>query len=152
MWEPRRLRALWAFTACYRIALPYVTHENRKNRCVYTSVFRRRFVKSKSELRYDWRFTANQFVLASSPSRLTTRDFFFQLISCGNSPYVTPFLTRRWVCLLWICLASRQVYISHRFSPLMFKLQTKDSQNLRYRTVEFLYAYKILAPHRLHCV
>jgi hypothetical protein len=29
------------------------------------------------------------------------------------SPYVTSSLTRRWVCLLWICLAFRQVYISH---------------------------------------
>jgi hypothetical protein len=30
----------------------------------------------KSELLYDWQFTANQFVLASSPLRHTTRDFF----------------------------------------------------------------------------
>jgi hypothetical protein len=33
--------------------------------------------KSKSKLLYDWRFTANQFVLASSPLRLMTRIFFF---------------------------------------------------------------------------
>jgi hypothetical protein len=33
--------------------------------------------KSKSKLLYDWRFTANQFILASSPLRLTTRNFFF---------------------------------------------------------------------------
>jgi hypothetical protein len=26
---------------------------------------------------------------------------FFQLNSCGNSPYVTFSLTRRWVCLFW---------------------------------------------------
>jgi hypothetical protein len=32
--------------------------------------------KSKSKLLYAWRFTAYQFVLASSPLRLTTRDFF----------------------------------------------------------------------------
>jgi hypothetical protein len=38
---------------------------------------------------------------------------FFQLNSCGNSSYVTSSLTRRCVCLVWICLASRQVYISH---------------------------------------
>jgi hypothetical protein len=69
--------------------------------------------KSKSKLFYDWRFTANQFVLASSPLRPTTRLFFFQLNSCGNSPHVTSSLTRRWVCLLRICLAFRQVYISH---------------------------------------
>jgi hypothetical protein len=35
------------------------------------------FSKSKSKLLYDWRFTANQFVLASSPLRPTTRFFFF---------------------------------------------------------------------------
>jgi hypothetical protein len=27
-----------------------------------------------SELLYDWRFTANRFVFATSPLRLTTRD------------------------------------------------------------------------------
>jgi hypothetical protein len=32
--------------------------------------------ESESELLYDWRFTANQFVLTSSPLRLTTRYFF----------------------------------------------------------------------------
>jgi hypothetical protein len=31
--------------------------------------------KSKSKLHYDWRFTTNQFVLASSPLRLNNRDF-----------------------------------------------------------------------------
>jgi hypothetical protein len=30
-----------------------------------------------TELLYDWRFTANQFVLASRSMRLTTRLFFF---------------------------------------------------------------------------
>jgi hypothetical protein len=57
--------------------------------------------KSKSELLYVWRFAASQFVLASSPLRSTSRDFF-QLNPCGNSPYVTSSLTRRWVCLLRI--------------------------------------------------
>jgi hypothetical protein len=31
--------------------------------------------KSKSKLLYDWRFTANQFILAPSPLRITTRVF-----------------------------------------------------------------------------
>jgi hypothetical protein len=57
--------------------------------------------KSKSKLLYDWQLTANQFVLAMGPLRLTNREsFFFQPISCGSSPYVTSSLTRRWVCLL----------------------------------------------------
>jgi hypothetical protein len=47
---------------------------------------------------YDWRFADNQFVLATSPLRLTTSNFIFQLNTCGSSPYVTPPLTRVWVC------------------------------------------------------
>jgi hypothetical protein len=52
-------------------------------------------IQRNSKLLYDWRFTASQFVLASSPFRLKTRDLFlFQLSPCGNSPYVTSFLTK----------------------------------------------------------
>jgi hypothetical protein len=58
--------------------------------------------KSKSKLLYDWQFTANQFVLASTTLSLSTRDLF-QLNPCGNSPYVTSSLARRWVD--WICSA-----------------------------------------------
>jgi hypothetical protein len=47
-----------------------------------------------------------------APLRPTTR-MFFQLNPCGHSPYVTFSLTRGRVCLLWICLAFRQVYVSH---------------------------------------
>jgi hypothetical protein len=32
----------------------------------------------ESELLYDWRFTANQFVLAPNPFRLTARIFFLK--------------------------------------------------------------------------
>jgi hypothetical protein len=41
------------------------------------------------------------------------RFFFLQLNPCDISPYVTSSLMRRWVCLLWMCLAFCQVYISH---------------------------------------
>jgi hypothetical protein len=68
--------------------------------------------KSKSKLLYDWRFTANQFVLELGPLAHDKR-IFFQLNSCGNSPYVASSLTRRWVCLLWIRLTFRQVYVQH---------------------------------------
>jgi hypothetical protein len=43
---------------------------------------------------HDWRFTANHFVLATSPLRLATCNFIFQLNTCGYSPYVTSSLTR----------------------------------------------------------
>jgi hypothetical protein len=46
------------------------------------------------ELFYDWRFTANQFVLAKSPLRPTIRIFIFQLNTCGYIPYATSSLTR----------------------------------------------------------
>jgi hypothetical protein len=38
---------------------------------------------TESELLYDWRFTAIQFVLVTSPLRLTTSHFIFQLITCS---------------------------------------------------------------------
>jgi hypothetical protein len=38
---------------------------------------------SESELLYDWRFTADQFVLATSPLRLTTSNFIFHLNTWG---------------------------------------------------------------------
>jgi hypothetical protein len=57
---------------------------------------------SLSELLDDWRFTANQFVLATRPLRLTIS--IFQLNTCGYSPYVTSSLTREWVCSLQLLL------------------------------------------------
>jgi hypothetical protein len=50
--------------------------------------------ESESDLLYDWQFTANHLVLATSPFRLTTRIFTFQLNTCGYSPYITSSLTR----------------------------------------------------------
>jgi hypothetical protein len=41
-------------------------------------------------------------LLGVKPLETHDERLFFQLNSCGNSPYVTASLTRRWVCLLWI--------------------------------------------------
>jgi hypothetical protein len=60
---------------------------------------------SEPQLLYDWRFTASQFILATSPLRLTTNNFF-QLNTCVYSPYVTSSLTRGWVCRLQLLLVS----------------------------------------------
>jgi hypothetical protein len=57
-----------------------------------------------SESLYDFRFTANRFVTATSPLRPRTSNFIFQLNSCGYSPYVTSSLTRGWVCRLQLLL------------------------------------------------
>jgi hypothetical protein len=59
--------------------------------------------ESDSELLYYWRFTANQFVLVTSPLRLTT-TIFFQLNTCGYRPYVTSSLITGWICRLQILL------------------------------------------------
>jgi hypothetical protein len=62
------------------------------------------FLISESESRYDWRFTPKQIVLATTPLRLTTSKFIFQLNTCGYSPYVSSSLTRGWVCRLQLLL------------------------------------------------
>jgi hypothetical protein len=36
--------------------------------------------------------------LGVKPLKTHDQSFFFQLNSCGNSPYVTSSLTRSWVC------------------------------------------------------
>jgi hypothetical protein len=53
---------------------------------------------------YDWQFTANQFVLVTSPFRLATSNFIFLLNTRGYSPYVTSSLIRGWVCRLQLLL------------------------------------------------
>jgi hypothetical protein len=55
-------------------------------------------------LLYDFWFTANQFVSATSPLTLTTSNCIFQLNNCGYSPYVTSPLTRGWVYRLQLLL------------------------------------------------
>jgi hypothetical protein len=49
---------------------------------------------TENQTQSSWRFTANRFVLAPSSMRPTT-NIFFQLNTCGYSPYVTSCLTER---------------------------------------------------------
>jgi hypothetical protein len=73
--------------------------------------FVRNMRNMETELLYDWQFTANQFVLAHSPLRLTARIYFSQLNTCGHSPYITSSLTRGWVCHLQLLLALASAFI-----------------------------------------
>jgi hypothetical protein len=78
------------------------------------------YFTSELELLYDWRLTANQFVLASRSLRLTTSDFIFQLKPCCFRPYVTSSMTRGWMCRLQLLLglASSVILLSQiRGSP-----------------------------------
>jgi hypothetical protein len=55
---------------------------------------------------------------------------FFWLNPCGHSPYVTASLTRRWVCLLWICFACVKCVVSTHFCALSKTLlRTRHAQS-----------------------
>jgi hypothetical protein len=98
--------------------------------------------ESESELLYDWRFTASQFVLATCPLRLRTSNFIFQLNTCGYSPYVISSLTRGCVCRLQLLLVlasavilrseSRGTHDHILLSPI------RDSPNLEGQVPVFL--------------
>jgi hypothetical protein len=90
------------------------------------------YFQSESELLYDWRFTANQFVLATSPLRPTTRIFISQLNTCGYSPYVTSSLMRVWVCLQLLLGLARAVILrseSRGTHDHILLSQIRDSPN-----------------------
>jgi hypothetical protein len=103
----------------------------------------------ESELLYDWRFTANQFVLARSPLRLTTSNFIFQIITCGYSLYVTSSLTRGWVCRLQLLLALASTFIlgseSHGTHDHILLSQIRDSPNLEGQVPVFISPRKRVA-------
>jgi hypothetical protein len=77
--------------------------------------------KSKSKLLYDWRFTASQFVLVSSPLRLTMREFFFQLNLCSHSTCVTLSDEKMGLSLMNMLGLSSSVRIAHTRIPYYWK-------------------------------
>jgi hypothetical protein len=99
-----------------------------------SAVFFQVYSQSDSELLYDRRFTANQFVLAISPLRLTTSNIIFQLNICGYSPYVTSSLMRGWVCRLQLLLVFASAVILRSESRgthyQILLSQIRDSPNL----------------------
>jgi hypothetical protein len=88
--------------------------------------------ESQSELLYYWRFTANQFVFATSPLRLTTSNFIFKLNAYGYSPYVTSSLNGGWVCRLQLLLvlASAVILTSDSRGTIFYCHRLGDSPNL----------------------
>jgi hypothetical protein len=98
--------------------------------------------ESESELLYDWWFTANQFVLATSLLRLTTRIFIFQLNTCGYSPYATSSLMKGWVCRLQLLLGLVSAVIlrseSRRINDRILLSQIRDSPILEGQVAVFI--------------
>jgi hypothetical protein len=97
--------------------------------------------KPESQLLYDQRFTANQFVLVPSPLRPTTSNFF-QLNTYGYSPYVSSSLMRDCVCHLELLLALTSAVIlgseSSRTHDHILLSQTRDSPNLEGQVAIFI--------------
>jgi hypothetical protein len=90
--------------------------------------------ESTPKLRYDWQFTANQFVLATSPLRPTPSNFIFQLNTFGYSPYVSSSPTRGWICRLKLFLVLASAFIlrseSRRLHDHILLYQIQDSSKL----------------------
>jgi hypothetical protein len=96
-----------------------------------------------SELLYDWRCTADQFVLATSPLRLTTSNFIFQLNTCGYSPYVTSSLTKGWIYRLQLLLVFSSAVIlksEFRVSLCRGKVSTELFPSNGYCTVSCVHS------------
>jgi hypothetical protein len=97
--------------------------------------------ESESELLYDWQFTAYQFVLATSPLRLTTSNFF-QLNACFHSPYVTSPLTRGRICRLQLLLVLATAVIprfgSRETHDHILLSQIRDVHNLEGQVPVFI--------------
>jgi hypothetical protein len=87
--------------------------------------------------------------LATSPLRLMTSNFIFQLNICGHSPDVTSFLTRGWVCrvLLLLVLASAVSLRSESRGPHDQSLlsQIRDSPNLEGQVPVFIFSRNMVA-------
>jgi hypothetical protein len=90
-------------------------------RCLWIQRWTFDTISSIPRLPWDWlwpvtsssEFTANQFVLETSPLRLKTSNFIFQLNTCGYNSYVTSSLTRGRVCRLQLMiLASADIFRS----------------------------------------
>jgi hypothetical protein len=78
----------------------------------------------------------------TSPLRLTTSNFIFQLNTCGYSPYVTSSLMRGWVCRLQLLLVLASAVIlrseSHGTHDHILLSQIQDSPNLEIQVPVFI--------------
>jgi hypothetical protein len=80
--------------------------------------------------------------VVSSPLRLITRDLFYQLNTCGHSPYVISSLTTRWICRLQLLLFLASAVIpgseSRGTHDHILLSQIRDSPNLEDQVPEFI--------------
>jgi hypothetical protein len=96
----------WIFT---RTLLPWLPR-TRSIQVFYSLSF---WFERERELLYYWRFTANLFVLATSPFRLRITNFILQLNTCCYSPYVRSSLTRGSALYNCCCSSPSQSFSDH---------------------------------------
>jgi hypothetical protein len=104
----------------------------------------------ESELLHDWRFNVNHFVLAPSPLRLTTSNFF-PTNTRGYSPYVTT--SRRLQLLLLLASAVILGSESRGTQDHILLSQIRDSSNLEGQVPVFISPRNRVAqlyPQALH--
>jgi hypothetical protein len=85
--------------------------------------------------------------LGAKPLEVYDQRFFLQLNPNGHSPYATSSLTTGWVCLLWICLAFRQVYVSH----LQRVIENSSLRTIYKSSVSTGFAKQIMPNLRILC-
>jgi hypothetical protein len=135
---------LWSSYSSYRCDI----YHTQRNKTFWEELIAC-FQSQESELLYDWRFTANQFVLATRPLRLTASNFIFQRNTCIHSPYVTSSMTRGRVCRLQflLVLASAVILRSEfRGTHVHISLsQIRDSHNLVGQVPVFIFSRNRMA-------
>jgi hypothetical protein len=108
---------------------------------LYSQTLVQNCLSSESVLLYDWRFTANHFVLVPSPLSPTTTSFFQPNI-CGYIPHVTSSAMRGWVCRLQLLPTIASAVIlgceSRGTDDHILLSQMRDSPTWRARSPVFI--------------
>jgi hypothetical protein len=87
-------------------------------------------------------YNNSQRICGDKPLETHDRWYFFQLNTCDHSPYVTPSLTRNWVCHLQLLLAPDSAVIlrfeSRGTHNHILLSQARDSPNLEGQVPVFI--------------
>jgi hypothetical protein len=128
------LKAIWRFGGTCYLHLQDRRISQARNQC--ESKWQAES-EPEPELLYDWRFTADQFVLATNTLRPTARIFIFQLNACGYSP-----------CLQLLLILSSAFTLrsqSRGTHDHILLSQIRDSPNLEDQVPVFIFARKRVA-------
>jgi hypothetical protein len=110
-------------------------------------------VRDRVRVFYDWRFSANQFVLATNPLRLTTSNCFW-LNNCFHILYVTSPVTKECFCRLKLLLVVASAVIlkseSRMIHDHILLSQIRDSPKLEGQVLLFISPRNRVAQLRVY--